>query len=252
MRVCVFCGDEDLTREHAFPQWIGRDLAVAPHAKVRHGARIVREGASLDIKIRAVCKSCNQGWMIDLEMFVREHVGPSMRVARAPFTLDPSDQEKVACWAVKTALMLELALRHARGANYAPESHFEWLYANRSVPPNCRVWIFGVDVHNATPIWTLASTFSDPGVSPPAEAGYLATFTAGYVGFQVLGFDLASPNVATRASTIQPPSPIAKVLELIWPATSALRWPPPRYIDSSDLQTLAAWPLALAGPATDD
>jgi hypothetical protein len=133
-RVCGFCGGGKLTIEDPFPKWISRRLGVTGPATTSKAGTPLWHGKVLKVLIRAVCEDCNNGWMSRLENDVSRVIGDSMRNAPAPFALTDPQRETVRAWAVKTALMLELALATLRGSGLAPVSHFKWLYDHRSQP----------------------------------------------------------------------------------------------------------------------
>ena len=58
----------------------------------------------------AICEDCNSVWLSSLERRVKPLLAP-MAVGAQPTTLSPGSQLLIATWAVKTVLLLELALR---------------------------------------------------------------------------------------------------------------------------------------------
>lgn len=247
-RVCVFCGGGKLTIEDAFPKWIPRRLGVTGPATTSKAGTPLWHGKVLKVLIRAVCEDCNNGWMSRLENDVSRLIGDSMRNAPAPFALTDPQRETVGAWAVKTALMLELALATLRGSGLAPVSHFKWLYDHRSQPsppPGCRVWLFGVDAKSRLAGSANAGVLESPRDDVPKA--YLATFTAGYLGFQVFGPDAPandSSGQSVDAPAIDPPATLHRVMQLVWPVASATTtWPPSQHINFEDLDLIAGWPI---------
>ncbi len=107
--------------------------------------------------------------------------------------------------------------------SFAPESHFRWLYEHRQSPeppPGLRIWLFGVNIGTGFARQRLA--WSTSGVLEPYAAAetpraYLATFTTGYVGFQVFGPDLDGVDRA-RPPHLPVLSSVQTVLNQVWPA----------------------------------
>jgi hypothetical protein len=189
--VCYYCGERNLlTREHADPAWVYRQLGIeGVPAQLLVNNRIVGDADVLGVTIYALCRECNWTWSIP-EQRVRKWLGKSMRDWSVPSELGPGQRRLVATWAVKTALMLELALRYWRTPSFSPHSHFCWLYERRDSlepPLGCRVWIFGNDRDARTPTTCVAMVLALPTGHPPTA--YLATFTIGFMGFQVFGPD---------------------------------------------------------------
>ncbi|MGH2922380.1 MAG: hypothetical protein ACRDKU_09965, partial [Gaiellaceae bacterium] len=69
----------------------------------------------LDMKVRRVCESCNNGWMSELEKAAQPVLLPLIEGKSKK--LVPVEQEVVAVWAIKTALMCEFLYPEARGAS---------------------------------------------------------------------------------------------------------------------------------------
>lgn len=102
---CAFCRATDVTDEHVWPHWISRKLGghdgfTMPSS---HGPRRMR---SLDITA-SVCVTCNNRWLSVLEKDIQPVLGPLIEGKER--TLAPDEQRLLATWAVKTALMLDLA-----------------------------------------------------------------------------------------------------------------------------------------------
>ncbi|MDX6451419.1 MAG: hypothetical protein QOH16_1468 [Gaiellaceae bacterium] len=78
-RLCVFCGGEPTTNEHIFPFWlpeaVGGDTTHLRLEGRERGPGVGEQFAydhkwttnRADIKVRAVCRACNNGWMNDLD-----------------------------------------------------------------------------------------------------------------------------------------------------------------------------------------
>jgi hypothetical protein len=109
----VFCGRTGaLTREHIFPHWI------EPYIPGEGGFTNVRAMATdreileqdswpssrLDLRVRAVCASCNNGWMSRLEGAVQPILKPIL-LGESP-TVSGADRKTLARWAVKTGIVM--------------------------------------------------------------------------------------------------------------------------------------------------
>jgi hypothetical protein len=178
-RACVFCQREaKLTLEHVLPSWLARHL---PHAErvtsVTHSQRVEGEGLRLwttdvlDIKVKRVCEDCNTGWMHELEDAARPILLPLM--AGRTRGLASSEQEVIAVWAIKTALMCEFTHPRSRGAS---EEHFRFIYESLKPTPSSQVWLS----HYIGPK-ELGYNHRDLRMEPedratPSKKGYLAAF----------------------------------------------------------------------------
>jgi hypothetical protein len=249
---CRYCGEEKLLgNEHAFPGWVYRCLGIENTPAVRHVDGVpVGAPAPLEVvALHEICDECNRAWS-DHEQKISKWLCPSMRNAPIPFALDFYQRRRVAAWAVKTGLMLELALRQQQREFFAPESQFAWLHDHverLEPPPGCRVWMFGVEVENAWPATTTVALLKP--ARPDFPEAYLATFTIGYLGFQVFGPDVVKTPDArwVMAPPLDPPPAFQTVLSRIWPDADIYRHPPDEVIRIADIAKLASWPQVVLG-----
>lgn len=138
-RTCIFCGSsKELTREHVFPDWLS-----SMFDKKIQGTNVVR-GDNLDRtwqsslfqdKIKAICKTCNNGWMSNIESDVK---GVLTKLA---FTYDAhnltfEDQRKLALWVQKTTLVIS---RATGGKFDIPSSFYEQLHQQKQPLENLLV-----------------------------------------------------------------------------------------------------------------
>lgn len=117
-RTCIFCSAVGpLTREHVLAVWTAEVLHTAepddppPEWRSHYTAggvvdRDRQHGTSRPgVVVRAVCESCNSGWMAGLEARVQPLLEPMIRGHRT--ALDPVQQVEVATWASKTVAAME-------------------------------------------------------------------------------------------------------------------------------------------------
>jgi hypothetical protein len=225
-RVCVFCGGRPVTTEHVLPRWLLGYMEINSPITLTHARRPVRIDRGLAVELNAVCGRCNNGWMSDLEAEFRESCG--RLILGEPGSLDLHAQQAAATWAVKTALLLELAWRYLDTATYAPPSHFSYLHEHHSAPSDdARVWVGAVDAQATQLAWSRAVSFAGPdGV---ADA-YLATVAVGYLVLQTFGRDIALRRPQTGRAQREmpsPPEPLQPFFDQIWPQQQAVvSWPP--------------------------
>ena len=254
--VCVFCGSfGPLTDEDVVPRWLPKLLgltgrpAVMTTESLGKSATVVRRDQRMKLTLRAVCRRCNNTWMSVLESRFKGICGPAI-VGRKSMVLAPPEQRLVATWAVKTALLMELAYRFLGEHAYAPPSNLAYLYARRGQKPppgaDTRVWI-GALGPGWRDVWHQASAFIPAGdeAQPSDRVGwYLATVAVGHVVLHVFGRDI-QPDVSGRASAARNhpawslPDQWTQHLLPVWPVISDhVHWPPPRVIPQDDLLVL--------------
>lgn len=151
---CIFCTSQDeLTREDAWPEWtrpftVDRTGTGREWRSSREGTRQTRKnlrGRAPRIRSRSVCKACNSGWMSRLEQATKPILeplilfNPSSPADRR--VLSAGDQEVLATWAVKTALVLNET--YTSGKQVIAQSEYDYLRENGKPPPNYRIYTNG-------------------------------------------------------------------------------------------------------------
>jgi hypothetical protein len=168
------------------------------------------------MKVRRVCEECNTGWMHELEEVARPVLLPLMAGRRT--ALAPIEQEVIAVWAIKTALMCEFIHPRTRSAS---ETHFRFLYERLEPTPNGHVWL----AHYVGPKeldYNHRELFLTPEDSPgPSRKGYLTALIINRLVLYVLD---SEGSVTTR--TYLPKDVEGSLLQIqpikwVYP-----RWPP--------------------------
>jgi hypothetical protein len=197
---------------------------------------------------KGVCRTCNTGWLADLERRVKEWIAPAL--VGQSLTLTPVAQRAVAAWAVEKALLLELVMRKWRKPMYAPASNLRWLYAHRAdpePPPGSQVWLAAVDAQlGTTDSLTAWNKVAQAGEDPVDPEFYFVTFSAGYLVVQVAGQDFSEPDHLSRSGqplrTFLRPQKLLSHIRSIWPARDErLQWPPLYQIRRNDLPRFGEW-----------
>ncbi len=223
-RRCIFCGEHgQLTREHAVPRWVSKDVFGNSPVHALTGAddqAPLRAYTSRGITAapRVVCRRCNNGWLHDLEERARQAIGPIMRGRKK--TLDAAEQELAAVWALKTAIVLE----YDRPVKpIIPAWHAQYLYEHRTLPPNSRAWIAGqrgsgqLGVH----FYPLAHTVLIRGPESFDAPGYVVTLTIGRAVFQIYGA-VTKESFVSHDQAFDSDGGYAAT---IWPPTESVNWP---------------------------
>jgi hypothetical protein len=227
-RRCVFCCDPSrpTTREHVWPDWILRLLDAELNytdVQVERGGAF-RRSPKPDATVKHVCQSCNTGWMSVLESTVQPTLTP-MILGQGPLTLTTETQRAVACWAMKTALMLELY--YPRDDRQLPQALYALFFQQRRPPNHCGIWAaayrgdhIGLRAFSSRMTMTRPATYTREGVieTPGTRVrGVLQTLCAFRAIFQLVVFDGASPPDVVS-------NPMGSIR--IWPATGGSPdWP---------------------------
>lgn len=246
---CVFCrSTAPLTSEHAIPAWVGKHLGQGPVThnyipwKADAPARSYK-ARKLSIEARAVCESCNSGWMSDLEKDVGPVLGPLIDGEER--VLGATARELLASWAVKTILMVQEAMSSDSRVSSAAE--YDDFYARRRPPRDAHLWLAASAERHAGSTGPLPLTLTRDGHRP--ESFWAAFLYLGHAVFVVVGPGLSSPP-ALR------PDYSGWVVSL-WPGLEPVRWPPSTRLNRQQMGVLpqmfgSLLYLPAQGPPTDD
>lgn len=202
---------------------------------------------------KAVCETCNHGWMKELEDDMLATIGNLFAIPVST-TLDPSQQERIATWAIKTALLIEMHTSIRGEGSYVPVDNLRWLAEHHSPPPRARVWLAAIDSQSRRLAWSQSGALS---LENREKVGCLCTFSIGNVGFQVFCMDITWPNndrMRRTLAEIKPTPAVEAATTNIWPGPQRnVVWPPmqnkKRMVFSLDaLPEWAAWPSAYFPP----
>jgi hypothetical protein len=263
MRTCVFCGTttgriSDLTDEHAVPKWarnafdiqdwITLTIGRGPDSSTKEQVGRIRH---LNIVLpKQLCHRCNNVWLAGLERAVQPILQPMALLAEPRVDLDPAAQNLLAFWAVKTAFLLELALRQNRydrrpiKGYVATDQELAWLWAHSEPPPRSMVWLGAWDCQREIPVNYEPSNAPLPTEDGTPVAGHLTTFTLGFAAFQVFTVDfLAADQHRAVAWNTHAPDSLTHALTRIWPQQLVpcdITWPPPAF-RREDWHRLVTW-----------
>jgi hypothetical protein len=254
MESCALCGATavQLTDEDVIPKWVLRAFGVqAPGGSPqvvgrRRNLKLVLEGG--------LCQQCNNVRLSQLENKVKPILAP-MAVECRPTSLDASSQRLLAIWAVKTVFLAELALRQQHPGVRPIEGYvasppeIAWLFARLEPPPRSLVWLGCWDCQRESAFRygpSAAPLVTADGVT---VAGHFATFTLGFVAFQVFTVDfVAADEHGAGQWNLHPPRSLAQALARIWPQDGTrphdVAWPQQAFA-RGDLDVLASWDGAL-------
>jgi hypothetical protein len=218
----------DFSRTIAYP---GADPQVRPW-----------RGRPFSATVRAVCGSCNNGWMSGLETQARPVLSALMRNAHC--RLDAVEQHLVATWAVKTMLMLRL-IEGDDDDRELDADMYRHLMQHGSPPPGEHVWVGSYAGEGQWPMTFhyLAAGIAPPGGSEPEHPNaYCASFAVGHLAVAVAGNRLAEGPVAVQRNPLD-------TWRLLWPALGeCVEFPPPAALAGDSQMYAFALPLEWRAP----
>jgi len=230
MRDCIFCGGRVSTKEHAFPQWIlDRVGDVWVTTEVTFGAtgehrRWIGRRRKAHARVRYLCVTCNGGWMSDLENRAR----PTLNAMMSDFTLrlDAAEQQLVAAWCIKTAMVFECT--GPRGGWFYSDGERARFRSSLSLPEHTFVWL-GRFQRSDQSVCEARRLYRPSGRT---GEGYVTALQVARLVAQVLTIRQA-PELAQAVRRD------GLYLRLAWPIwTKSLRWPPSSSFSESRLEVI--------------
>jgi hypothetical protein len=188
-----------------------------------------------DLKVKAVCARCNDGWMEGLDLAAEAVFLTHAVLGHIPLKLNRmSEKETLARWCALVATLLDQATQST-----LPNRVHDALYAG-DVPEDMQAWIFrtvppeGKDVAwSATRHLTITAVGRETGVTHVRDV-YVATF-----GIKQFVAQVIQPTEADILGGGLSPQGGGAFMRRIWPAPfTPLIWPPPealRWEDAMDL-----------------
>lgn len=146
MKRCIFC-DSILTnrtrsKEHVIPKWILENLE--PGFTYDHTGKwttfpnkpehiiSVRNYSMLSSLLGGVCKSCNEGWMSNLETEFKP-IFIALYDEQSPLILTRNQRTVIARWAYKTAITVNYSANYKK---IVPLDQIHSFYQNNDLPQN--------------------------------------------------------------------------------------------------------------------
>lgn len=232
-RRCVFCGVHKVSREHVWPDWIGKvmqeRLGESTWTIQRPGNQ-PRVTVAFDATVKRACKPCNEGWMSDLEGKAKPILVPMMFAESQRIPLSVEQQRILAAWVLKTALVSDFYLPEQA---YWPELYSQFYAEKAPSRMQTAVWMAG---HNGptgrlrsrigTVDLFLTSDYGRDGVLIPVpkykrEFGISCSLQLLHAVFQVIVYRGHYGPIRTR-----PVPGVRHLSSQIWPVKAPVVWPP--------------------------
>jgi hypothetical protein len=231
--VCAWCGGTPLSREDLLPLWLAKVLVEAFPAEDGYNFAYVfttesgeseprtYSPARPEIVVRAVCKTCNNGWMAALEAEVKPFLEPMIR--GDPVRLDVTMQAVLARWAAKVVVLLEhyeakavilgpTDMDQIRGGQAPTGFHIRLAFRAEDEPAPFDIYLAN---HFALPTGTTPMAAGKPATAN----SFSVTLGIGRLAIAIVGGPaIDNPDRWARGSEF----PL-----MIWPPTvGGIEWPP--------------------------
>jgi len=157
---CIFCQGTGMTKQHIWPNWISRTELAADDNKGQSHERtaldvafgtdlstkqttvfitpktVIKQGTNLSQKLRMVCRSCNGGWMSQIEDKSKSVILDLQ--SHADIILSVEDQRKLVAWIALMTIISEFTDMPYKAI---PSSDRKYFYENKIPPSNWEIWI---------------------------------------------------------------------------------------------------------------
>jgi len=159
-RVCIFCNTSlsgNRAKEHVFPRWLMSyldiaDEVVSPTHSTPEGEVVsVRNHTLKGLISGRICRSCNGGWMSQLEVEAKQILVALMNGEREVIQLSPDERFVLARWTGKTAYCLNYGTNSPKRV---PVEHLKAVAASDSSWPE-GVAVFGQQHHGSSDFFWL-------------------------------------------------------------------------------------------------
>jgi hypothetical protein len=247
MATCAFCGETgNPSSEHVIPRWLSGPLTRAQlHPQVDVAAEMVthrferpvdsgtesREWRSrgLGLLTNRVCKTCNSGWLSNLESDAGPIVAPLVTGQAA--SLDGHHQTLLATWSYKTLLLCQML--RPPSIRSIPASRLRQFFTDRRPPDDAHLWI-GV-TQGGTAVHESSTHVDFKTVGDNATPGYFSFLAIGNMLILCAGRQVEHDRPFHIDSRADPSSLIR-----LWPASiRPVAWPRTTPIENLEVTYLA-------------
>jgi hypothetical protein len=228
---CIFCGGGGLTKEHVWSAWLHHLLPSAPYHFRAGRQKPIRQGSAKTIKLRVVCRSCNNGWMSRLDENVKPILTPL--VCGQALVIDSQSQAILAAWVAMKVMIIEF---DEPSVVLSSQVHRTKLMNSLEVPDGWQIWLGHCQglpwkqrlVRNSAS-WAFTDDAMDGAPIPNTKSFSLGI---GELFVQVL-------ITAINGLYFTPPPDAARFLRPVWPHDADTRWPPGATLKTVDCDILA-------------
>jgi hypothetical protein len=232
MRACLFCSSEHakLSGEHIWDDWLFKNL---PPRGVEHFRTTPEDPIGtkwrsdrIDAKVKAVCESCNNGWMSELAGEAKLTLEGMIRQCR-PTCILPFGCQVIACFSFVKAAIMDSSVNRAPTFPALTRKDF---FDSVQLPRGAQLWL---SVFMASPALAAVTYSSRLQIKAGELKGFeyhVFTYTIGHVICQ-LTFPWHSKRRQRRRAPVLHQNPIWDSCSLpAWPDIDRVIWPPRQFL----------------------
>jgi hypothetical protein len=235
-----------MTAEHIWSDWMGR--LFLPHKgtyQVEWGTALKAKqwkSKYIDAVAKVVCKSCNEGWMSEIDAQASLTMS-NMILHGAAVSLLPIGIASIAMFAYKAAVVIDYARRDPAGPFFPPAERKRFSEGDHFIPPGVQVWISSFRPRGAHVHGSYSGHYGKIKSGKYRNFGFnVLTYAVGFVLLQVVSYRWGS-------RLIKPPEFTPYVLQAnrfdvistpIWPPEGRpVLWPTQQYITNDTVMQFA-------------
>ena len=230
VRQCIFCDNKPDSKEHLWAEWVLKRFSdnVGLYSTI-DGVETYHADQRA-VRVKCVCKPCNEGWMKALEDEILPVV--SLMIQDVSLQLDGNQQAAVSRWSIKTAMVLEYLTHEPREIFYTDDERRKLKADHPGLPNNSAIWLARYTGDNNF-FTRPADTWGGLENGVPGIHGYVMTLA--FRAFVVQVFSVrAQPKYA--GAIINANRDFTGSVVRIWPASGRpVSWPPSVAIDDRRL-----------------
>lgn len=197
---CIFCGRYgDKSKEHFYPDWVGDFIkqtdvhnTATTVTQKGLGTRTIsanhrRQGHLITKTFRVVCRSCNNGWMSQVESTAKPALVSGL--TKTTLVLGPDQQRDLATWVCLKSMVCEHSDPKLASTPFKDRHSF---FKDRAIPSYFRIYVGAHATSSETWLHRHSATISfSSKVRPPLMDGLqrnvqTVTFILGQLVFHVL------------------------------------------------------------------
>jgi hypothetical protein len=249
-RQCAFCPNSaSLSGEHLWSQWIGDELGSRPYTFTRidtDGSVNQWKNDELNVKAKVVCKSCNNGWMSDLESKTKPILKDMILHCRET-ALRARDIALVAAVTFKNAVIADHM--HDRRSPFFTIGERRDFRERQEVPPGAQMWLASI----ANQRGLFKSMYAEiPGRDSLAFHLNIFTYAVGHFVIQAVSSRYKRRNDRRHAPQLYltQDSEWDAVSIPCWPSNgSVIKWPPSAHMGGDVVDAfIQRWTKLTLGP----
>ena len=148
-KLCIFCQNSGLSKEHFWPNWLRDYLDTSPsdkhttevysgevNSKAELENKLERSGNLITKKFRVVCAKCNSGWMSKLEEKIKPIIVSVLK--NQDITLNSDEILLFSKWIIMKVMVAE---QNHQGTQVTPNSDLKSFYDTNEIPDYYRIYI---------------------------------------------------------------------------------------------------------------